>query len=831
MPLDKRSFNDIYAPRNLDLLIDGMGAWCTAYRKLTEPPNRAHDRAFGFLGLLLVTWLGLRESDGQRNPPDGRPGVPRPRSHDCEALCCPMIADRRVQQAIMDIYGPDPGPGSAGRRAGGADLAELEPAKSARRTEPARPLDLDVTPAEAWELVRFGTLSFHRHGTTSIILAAHAGIHEHIAIKLILLPFLRIRSIARETAGYAKRQAGAGAPTAIVGVWASTDCWILMDFVDGLTLRELLDRPALLAEVMKNPQPRLSEIIQHVILTLAGTELSKAAQPDGCLFENASLDELLKQYDDLAGSPTCRQPPEVDLKWMQQFGQVLFGALSDLQEFRGRTTDAAQRDTRESPEAAKPGTGDGLQPLVPRRIHGDLTPSNIVMGDVEGISLTLIDLGQNYLYTQSMPGTGGIDSVFVSPEVRGGSPDLSLADVYSLGQLLISMGTAGHVQPGPIVPDLFYSRIPAVARFLEDLIQHAPNRRLTIFQATANRERGSWTYPTLQKVFVEEVAAVEAAEGCKLTLAEGTWLSVATDLFRPMKGAPWQQYRLWRVRRKQESFRSHGSGSRVRGLFLWSWVSLIAGAIGFAAVVTWFWRDTGWNWSGDLIEAAQKGTGSGPNQFPFLDELRAAGYRVPDLKDNWPARLVGITYVLVGARYYQALFAGLSPSAGTRYLRSGWRSISSEAFMRLETVTAMILVLLGTLVDSWWWPILTAIGQMVALSCNWSTLAFVQHSMSAARARNLSTVPEDNMSMPGFVLFKTWLPGSLFYAAVVWLIGSLIYLRFLHDIPVYAISVAAINIFMFYIVKCGINAPPIRVCLTRACLAAERIRITSGDRS
>ena len=149
--------------------------------------------------------------------------------------------------------------------------------------------------------------------------------------------------------------------------------------------------------------------------------------------------------------------------------------------------------------------------------------------------------------------------------------------------------------------------------------------------------------------------------------------------------------------------------------------------------------------------------------------------------------------------------------------------------MRAETVIAMTLVLAGNLIDTWAWPIFTAIGQTLAFACNWAALIFVQHSLTEASRRDITTVPKD-ISLTGLALFRTWLPGSAFYAMVVWLIGSLIYLHVLHDIAVYAISVVAINIFLLYLVKCGINASPIRVCITRACLAAERLRVTFNER-
>jgi hypothetical protein len=102
----------------------------------------------------------------------------------------------------------------------------------------------------------------------------------------------------------------------------------------------------------------------------------------------------------------------------------------------------------------------------------------------------------------------------------------------------------------------------------------------------------------------------------------------------------------------------------------------------------------------------------------------------------------------------------------------------------------------------------------------------VQYSLAQARKHSISTVPKNNI-LTGYALFKAWLPGSIFYCGVLWLVGLLVYWHQLHDIAFYAIAAAA-NIFVMYLIKCGIDAPSIRVCLTGACLAAERVRTTSG---
>jgi hypothetical protein len=86
-------------------------------------------------------------------------------------------------------------------------------------------------------------------------------------------------------------------------------------------------------------------------------------------------------------------------------------------------------------------------------------------------------------------------------------------------------------------------------------------------------------------------------------------------------------------------------------------------------------------------------------------------------------------------------------------------------------------------------------------------------------------------AITGVAAFSEWVPSSLFYAGVVSVIGMLIYLGKLHDEWMYALAVSAINFFLFYIIKCGKGASEVRVLLTRASFAGERLRRMKEKRS
>jgi hypothetical protein len=188
---------------------------------------------------------------------------------------------------------------------------------------------------------------------------------------------------------------------------------------------------------------------------------------------------------------------------------------------------------------------------------------------------------------------------------------------------------------------------------------------------------------------------------------------------------------------------------------------------------------------------------------------------------------VGMSFLLVGARYYQNLFAGLTPLvAGLRQGRLSVLAVLAEAQMRLFSVMAFILVLPPTVVQRRWWPIFTAIGILFTFFCNWSCLAFARLAVQRAHARRLSTVPTGRIA--GLEGFSDWTPSGAFYAVATWAIGLSIYFGLVRDVFVYAGAVTAINTVLFYVIKCsGTSAADVRVGIGRACLAAERLRYSS----
>ncbi len=730
LPTDSRSFAAQYE-MGWQQTIDALSSWCTRFRTFGEPVQQRYEPLFGRLSVLLVTLLSLDHSERYRTGPsddplgpEARPGGDAAVGHDCGQLCRPLTTDGAVRSALIELYRPDPDEAGAA-----ADDARRE-----------------------WSGIDFHTLHFHRHGTTSFILSGHLkeasqGTLARFALKCILLPYLRIPTIARATRDYAGRYRHPEVQArGVVRLWASNHSWVLMDFVPGDTLAERLR-----AELATPPR------------TGDRTRSGKRTR--------------------------------LRLDLLERYGDALFTAMEELE-------------------------GVGL-------VHQDLSPSNIIVGPMPGnpdaVTLTLIDLGANYLYSHQLPGQDGPDLRYVAPEVRaagdqGKEPAQRQAriDLYSVGQLLIMFGTGRPVVDG-IVPDDFYAEVPLLARFLEDLLDRRPEHRLVISRPDPTRP----LYVQLRSRFRNELEALRAAYDNDVAPPGADVRGNLAGALRPFAGAPRRQRRLWTVRRHQDTYRDQRRNMRLRWLLGWSMLCAALFWLVGTLVAVSVLRNLGWNWGNPLFEAVQRATGTPLDQFPFLDRFRADDYPIPDPAYNLPLLGVAVSFVLVCAKYYQALFAGLTP------LVTGWRAgrltllaLLAEFMMRASVLVGPLSIVVPIVVERRWWLFAVALGMTFVLACNLVVSWFARSALRRAREAKLSTVPGRVL---GVETYTSWLRGNVLYACILWTLAPLIYTGKLRDTIFYMVTVIVLNLPQMYLIKCGIEAVGIRVGLGRACLAAERM--------
>ena len=501
-------------------------------------------------------------------------------------------------------------------------------------------------------------------------------------------------------------------------------------------------------------------------------------------------------------SDTRTSQLRIDL--IEKFGKELFLALADLEKL-------------------------GIQ-------HSDLTPGNIMVTTTDDQdTLRLIDLGVNYLHLHNMPGLDGSDSAFVAPEIRAireradtkglvnahdaGTEGPPKGDLYSVGQLLVYLG-CGCPDPNGRVPDIFYAEVPLIARFIEDLLDREPRHRLLILGSQAGAA-GS-LYARLWDYLAEEIETVKAVQSEKIITHRTRWLSDFSALLQPLAGALSRRLRLWQVRRKQNLYRDAKQKMLVRWLFFWSTLSAAICAVTSTIVIMWTLRNAHRAMNGQAVLAVQKTFGASSDWFPVLDHLRVTGYGIPPGATPLALGLLGLSFTLVGAKYYQSLFADITPMlVGWRAGRLSIHALGMEIGMRIWTFLPIVLIPAALLVQPQWWLLCSAIGMTLVTVSNLLASSFGRAVVSKAREAEFSTVPEQVFGIETYV---SWMPGNVLWAASQWGIGILLYSGTIHDTMVYIIMVGAVNMLQLYGIKCGIQGPGVRAGLVRACVIAERLK-------
>jgi serine/threonine protein kinase len=737
IPLDKQSFQlDVGVQR--ETAIDRLARWCPAFKtSRTGGHTKAEARTHGYLSVLLITLItmaeGARPDTDTTNAPDAA-GETVPTGHDCDALCRPLLRDAAVHSVLLDLYAPSDEECPAG--------------------EPC---------AEEWARIDTAALEFHRHGTTSFILSGlpsrqSAGRRIKFAFKCVLFPYSNIAVIAAKTRTYAVEHnavdmAGRSVEH-MVQVWASTSHWILMDFAEGHTLAEEIER------------------IRHDPATVAVTwRRRRVTSPAG----NVRLDVL------------------------RRLGLPLLAALSELHACGKR--------------------------------HEDLSPTNIIVRRRDGgrgeYEVTFIDFGRNYLYTGAVGGLEGAEGAFVAPEVRTNADDVTRADVYSLGRILIALGDVGHNGDGTI-PDRFYGQTPLIARLIEDLIDQRPDRRLLIFTVAPGNTN---VYQSLRGVLEQELDATQAElvddvaiRPYAIPYDRQTVAAMVKGLFT-LSREPKKQRRLYRLRREQGVLSDPRRSMYARWLLVFSILASLNVVATSLVPIYWFLRDIGIGVLNPADEITLRLIGAKPDVIPLIDNLRASDYVLGQVAHNFPARLIGLSFSLAGVRYYMNILGGLTTRVAQSPAMSGvplrW---GTEVAIRVMAVWSSWLILGVNLVEVRWWPIASAIGYTWVVLSNVLCARFAMKFLTLARQRKFSTVPPEHQSIAGLDAFRQWGPTISLYSITVWIFAILIYVGVLKDIYVYAAAVALVNVGLFYIIKTGINALDIRTGLNRCFLAAERLR-------
>jgi serine/threonine protein kinase len=218
-----------------------VGAAYSTLENAGDKEGSARARLRGALGFILFTITALRSAPECERGATQAGAVRRLQD---------LLDDRQVQEIFFELYRP-PGrsrPGDGGNSPKASDLARAY-----------------------WRHLDRHSLRVHRLGTTSFILRCRVTIlgGEPLALKCVLFPYAQVPAIADATRKYTDDYPSGKVPCTVV-VHSSTDKWILMDFVAGLTLEEVL------AGRRRATEPGPGPAIRTGLLTTIGPQLLDA---------------------------------------------------------------------------------------------------------------------------------------------------------------------------------------------------------------------------------------------------------------------------------------------------------------------------------------------------------------------------------------------------------------------------------------------------------------------------------------------------------------------------------------------------------------------------
>ncbi|MBW4716422.1 protein kinase domain-containing protein [Saccharothrix obliqua] len=617
-----------------------------------------------------------------------------------------------------------------------------------------------------WENVRGARFEFHRHGSTSFLLHGKpervTARRTEFALKCVLFPYADIPVIAAKTRSY---------------------------------------------ELDHNALDEHGRPVGHMVRVWASTDnwiLMDFAEGRTLAEE---IEELKRENElPVVGRFRLRTPSpagNVRLDLIRRIGLPLLAALAELHRTGKR--------------------------------HEDLSPTNVIVRrrvpdrDGRAYDLTFVDFGRNYLYSGAFGGTHTAQSVYVAPEVRANSEDVTKADLYSLGRILIALGDVGENRDDTI-PDRFYGQAPLIARVIEDLIDVRPDRRLLVFPVPIE---DADVYHYLRQVLEQELDVTQAAlvddpdlRPRAVPYDRFTVFETVRTLF-PASREPKRRRRVYRMRKQQGVLNDPRRSMHARWLLFFSVVSSLSYFLSFTVCVLWYLRDLGIDVLGPPIQLLLRPWDVPPGVIPFVDDLRVPGYQLggESVRANLPARIIGLSFALASVRYYQNILGGVTTLvARSPALPGAPLRIAAEVAIRLMAPWAVWLILWVNLVDASAWPWGTAIGYSGVVFSNLLCAAFATRYLALARKNRLSTVPPEHQKLIGLDGFRQWGPTITLYSVTVWIFAYLIVNGTLHDTYVYALSVALVNVGVFYVLKTGINAMDVRTGLNRCFLAAERLR-------
>jgi hypothetical protein len=611
----------------------------------------------------------------------------------------------------------------------------------------------------------------HRIGTTSFllkVLPAPGSAATTAALKCLLYPYTRMESLAGATRHYADDYGrDASRPCRqMVEVYRSTSKWVLMRFVDGPTLAEILRDEVHAAD--GPPSGLRADRLRRYGVALVR---ALAAVPFPHLDLSPSNVIVESQDPDVPAGPEARLV-------LIDFGQNYL-----------LTQDVA---------------GGLVLPETVRYIAPELLGSRAAHREPTGYE-DVYSLGQTLL---ELAGYGESDGGYIPTSLFMEAPLVGrliedLLDQQPVNRLLLSL------QPlGPSIVDERRAVYDELLKRLQDaLAAHdslARAAELSPAPADTNLLRRAW------------VALTRAAdEPSRLRrLAEAFPAEAVVARVRDFPVAKFVKF-LQVIRH------ADGLAAEFRPFFRWAVICSAGWAVVWFLVLGSIHEDT------QKVSLLPNVADVLRPFFPFVDVAALARHYAP-LPRAWPpgwadlpSRVATLTFGLTITRYYLEIFSML----GLRSLRQTVHVVAARVLMRMMALGGLATILAYQYVVARSFPSHGALYWGLAMQL---VVANNLVSQRLARAcvregeREFSTIRRSDLGR-SVDAFDEWWKLMFWYSVVLCGFDLVINAGLAKDVVLYALLVILVNVLVLYRGNCGKKAPGLRATLSRAYVTGERL--------
>jgi serine/threonine protein kinase len=611
------------------------------------------------------------------------------------------------------------------------------------------------------------TAEVHRIGTTSFILKclpSRASASTMAALKCLIYPYTRMEAIAGVTRDYAReygRDPGRPCPQ-MVEVYRSTERWVLMRFVDGRSLSEVLRDESEAGD--EHPLGLRADRLRRYGLPLLHA-LSVVPRPH--------LD--LSPSNVMVETPDDDEPTAPARLVLVDFGQNYL-----------LTHDVA---------------GGRVHPETTRYVAPELLGSRASSRPLTGYE-DVYSVGQILL---ELAGYGRADGAFIPSDLFMEAPLVArliedLLDNEPVHRLLLI-----GLDLGPSIVDRREAAYHELRSRLDDALKaHRSLARSTPSLVPRPRPDPRW---------------YRRAGGALAALASqpAQLRSLAADFPADRIAARALDFRALKfLKFLQVARTADGLSAEFRPFFRWALVCSAGWTVVWAVALKFIHDDTQ---QVSLLPDVHSVIRASP---PFVDLGAVLHHYAPLPRaappgwENLPVQLVALTFGLTVTRYYLEIFSMLRLK-GTRRTPG---VVAASVLMRMMALGGVAVTLAYPFFISHWllyWGLLI----MLIVANNLANYR-VADSFVRRGEQVFSTLRRSDLHR-SVDSYAEWWRLMMYYGIGLWFLDWTISTGFNRDVLTYAALVMAINMLALYLGNCGKKAPGLRATLSRAFVTGERL--------